>query len=88
MRFMVIVKANEESEAGVLPSQELLEQMTPHQFGGGAAEKCGREHRKQEQQRRGREVHVEHPSHDGRHGHDDHRQRDLDADPLSLSIGA
>lgn len=27
MRVMVIVKANEESEAGVLPSQEILEQM-------------------------------------------------------------
>jgi len=27
MRFMVIVKANEESEAGVLPSQEMLEAM-------------------------------------------------------------
>jgi len=27
MRFMVIVKANKESEAGVLPSQKLLEQM-------------------------------------------------------------
>ncbi|HET7034664.1 MAG TPA: YciI family protein [Thermomicrobiaceae bacterium] len=27
MRFMVIVKANEESEAGVLPSAEQLEQM-------------------------------------------------------------
>lgn len=28
MRVMVIVKANEETEAGVLPSQELLEAMT------------------------------------------------------------
>ena len=28
MRFMVIVKANAESEAGVLPSQEILEAMT------------------------------------------------------------
>ena len=27
MRFMVIVKANKESEAGILPSQELLEKM-------------------------------------------------------------
>jgi hypothetical protein len=27
MRFMVIVKANEESEAGVLPSQEILSEM-------------------------------------------------------------
>src|SRR5438093_13087011 len=27
MRFMVIVKASKESEAGVLPSQELLEKM-------------------------------------------------------------
>ena len=27
MRFMVIVKANKESEAGVLPSQEILERM-------------------------------------------------------------
>jgi hypothetical protein len=27
MRFMVIVKANEESEAGVLPSQDLLAEM-------------------------------------------------------------
>jgi hypothetical protein len=27
MRFMVIVKANNESEAGVLPSQELLAEM-------------------------------------------------------------
>jgi hypothetical protein len=27
MRFMVIVKANKESEAGVLPSQEILEKM-------------------------------------------------------------
>src|SRR5262245_16907985 len=27
MRFMVIVKANKESEAGVLPSQEVLEKM-------------------------------------------------------------
>lgn len=27
MRFMVMVKANEDSEAGVLPSQELLAQM-------------------------------------------------------------
>jgi hypothetical protein len=28
MRFMVIVKANEDSEAGVMPSAELLEKMT------------------------------------------------------------
>jgi hypothetical protein len=28
MRFMVIVKANEDSEAGVMPSEELLERMT------------------------------------------------------------
>src|SRR5262245_14027140 len=28
MRFMVIVKANPQSEAGVLPSQEILEKMT------------------------------------------------------------
>ena len=27
MRFMVLVKASEESEAGVMPSQELLEEM-------------------------------------------------------------
>jgi len=27
MRFMVIVKANKESEAGILPSQEILEKM-------------------------------------------------------------
>lgn len=27
MRFMVFVKANEESEAGVMPSQELIDQM-------------------------------------------------------------
>jgi hypothetical protein len=27
MRFMVIVKASKESEAGVLPSQELLSEM-------------------------------------------------------------
>ena len=27
MRFMVIVKADKESEAGVLPSRELLEEM-------------------------------------------------------------
>src|SRR5262245_35055333 len=27
MRFMVIVKANKESEAGVMPSREILEQM-------------------------------------------------------------
>src|SRR5580765_63667 len=27
MRFMVIVKANKDSEAGILPSQELLEKM-------------------------------------------------------------
>src|SRR5262249_45364851 len=28
MRFMVIVKASKESEAGILPSQEILEKMT------------------------------------------------------------
>src|SRR5438270_10171183 len=28
MKFMVMVKANEDSEAGVLPSEELLTQMT------------------------------------------------------------
>ena len=27
MRFMVIVKANKDSEAGVLPSQEMLAEM-------------------------------------------------------------
>ena len=27
MRFMVIVKADQRTEAGILPSQELLEQM-------------------------------------------------------------
>jgi hypothetical protein len=27
MRFMMLIKANEESEAGVMPSQELLDQM-------------------------------------------------------------
>ena len=27
MRFMILVKANEESEAGVLPSQEMLAEM-------------------------------------------------------------
>ena len=30
MRFMVMVKANEDSEAGVLPSQELLTAMTQY----------------------------------------------------------
>lgn len=30
MRFMVLVKGNAETEAGVLPSQELLEQMTAY----------------------------------------------------------
>jgi hypothetical protein len=30
MRFMVIIKADEESEAGVLPSQELLTAMTKY----------------------------------------------------------
>jgi hypothetical protein len=30
MRFMVIVKANEDSEAGVMPSEELLEKMTEY----------------------------------------------------------
>ncbi len=30
MRVMVLVKANEQSEAGVLPSQELLTQMTQY----------------------------------------------------------
>ena len=30
MRFMVIVKANEDSEAGVMPSEELLERMTSY----------------------------------------------------------
>lgn len=30
MRFMVIVKANEDSEAGVMPSVELLERMTAY----------------------------------------------------------
>ena len=30
MRFMILIKANEESEAGVMPSQELLEQMNKY----------------------------------------------------------
>jgi hypothetical protein len=30
MRFMVIVKANEDSEAGVMPSADLLEKMTAY----------------------------------------------------------
>ena len=30
MRFMVIVKADKDSEAGVLPSQELLAEMTSY----------------------------------------------------------
>src|SRR5213596_72041 len=30
MRFMVLVKANEESEAGILPSTEILTQMTKY----------------------------------------------------------
>ena len=30
MRFMIFIKANEESEAGVMPSQELLEQMNKY----------------------------------------------------------
>ena len=41
MRFMVIVKANKESEAGVLPSQEILEKMGKrivHAGGAGAGQ--------------------------------------------------
>jgi hypothetical protein len=30
MRFMVIIKANEESEAGAMPSQRLLDEMTKY----------------------------------------------------------
>jgi len=30
MRFMILIKANEETEAGVMPSQELLEQMNKY----------------------------------------------------------
>jgi hypothetical protein len=30
MRFMILIKANEEIEAGVMPSQELLEQMNKY----------------------------------------------------------
>lgn len=30
MRFMVIVKANDDSEAGVLPSEKLLNEMTAY----------------------------------------------------------
>ena len=34
MRFMVIRKADEETEAGMLPSTELLEAMQPYEGGG------------------------------------------------------
>jgi hypothetical protein len=30
MRFMILIKANEDSEAGVMPSQELLDQMNKY----------------------------------------------------------